>query len=158
MNQNNPGEAAAQDTVGWLPRLERPERQELYARVRHDSVGGPDFYVMMFLASMLASLGLLQGSTAVVIGAMLVAPLVGPLLGTGLALVQGNVHLMRVSLQVVLGGVLLGLAVAVFFGVINPGFEPTLEIEARGRPDLLDLFVALASGMVAAYAQGRHHA
>ena len=46
--------------------------------------------VMMTLSATLASLGLLQGSTAVVIGAMLVAPLMGPLVAAGLALVQGN--------------------------------------------------------------------
>jgi uncharacterized hydrophobic protein (TIGR00271 family) len=140
---------------GWFPTLERDERQDLYARIRGDSTGGPDFYVMMALAATLASLGLLQSSTAVVIGAMLVAPLVGPLLGTGLALVQGNVRLMRLSLQVVLLGMLLGFLISLVFGYLNPGFEPTLEVEARGNPDLLDLFVALASGMVAAYASGR---
>ena len=139
----------------WFPTLEREGRQELYARIRAEAVGGPDFYVMMFLAATLASLGLLQGSTAVVIGAMLVAPLVGPLVGTGLALVQGNIHLLRVSLQVALAGVALGFLVSVAFGLVNPGYEPTLELEARGRPDPFDLFIALASGMVAAYAQGR---
>jgi uncharacterized hydrophobic protein (TIGR00271 family) len=111
--------------------------------------------VMMVLAATLASLGLLQGSTAVVIGAMLVAPLVGPLLGTALALVQGNIRLARESLLVALLGVGLGFMISLFFGVINPGFEPTLEVEARGRPDLFDLFIAPASGMVAAYAQSR---
>jgi uncharacterized hydrophobic protein (TIGR00271 family) len=110
---------------------------------------------MMALAAALASLGLLQGSNAVVIGAMLVAPLVGPLLGAALALVQGNALLIRQSVVVAFLGIGLGFAISLFFGVVNPGYEPTLEVEARGRPDLFDLFIALASGMVAAYAQGR---
>ena len=76
----------------WLPRLERDDRQKLAARIRQDATGGPDFYIMMVLAATLASLGLLQGSTAVVIGAMLVAPLVGPLLGTALACAGPGQH------------------------------------------------------------------
>lgn len=139
----------------WLPRLERDDRQKLAARIRQDAAGGPDFYVMMVLAATLASLGLLQGSTAVVIGAMLVAPLVGPLLGTALALVQGNTQLMRQSLTVALLGIVLGFSISLIFGVLNPGFEPTLEVEARGRPDQFDLFIAFASGMVAGYAECR---
>lgn len=152
MNQNS---SDAQAIQGWFPRLGREDRQQLYGRVRGDSVDGPDYYVMMALSASLASLGLLMSSTAVVIGAMLVAPLVGPLLGTGLALVQGNIRLIRLSLAITLKGLLLGLIISALFGLVNPGFEPTLELEARGRPDLLDLFVALVSGMVAAYAQGR---
>lgn len=155
MNQANTSAAGAPGIRGWIPTLEREERQELAARIRQDAGGGPDFYIMMVLAATLASLGLLQGSTAVVIGAMLVAPLVGPLLGTALALVQGNIHLMRQSLTVALLGVGLGFLISLIFGALNPGYEPTLEVEARGRPDLFDLFIAFASGIVAGYAESR---
>jgi len=110
---------------------------------------------MMLLAATLASLGLLQGSTAVVIGAMLVAPLMGPLVAAGLSLAHGNLKLFRSAMFVSGLGVLIGLAASLFFGAINPGFEPSMEIEARGDPDVLDLVIALASGMVAAYAMGR---
>jgi uncharacterized hydrophobic protein (TIGR00271 family) len=110
---------------------------------------------MMLLAATLASLGLLQGSTAVVIGAMLVAPLMGPLVAAGLALVQGNLMLFRSALSVSGAGILMGLGASLFFGIINPGYEASMEIEARGNPDLLDLVIAFASGMVAAYAMGR---
>jgi len=139
----------------WVAPLSRSERQQLFERINTDSMGGPDYYIMMVLSASLASLGLLQDSTAVVIGAMLVAPLMGPLLGAGLALVQDNLKLIRSSLGVILSGVALGLTVAGLYGVANPGFEPTMEVEARGRPDILDLFIALISGMVAAYAQCR---
>ena len=55
---------------------------------------------MMGLAAMIATYGLLQGSTAVIIGAMLVAPLMGPLVASGLALVQGNLLLFRMAVGV----------------------------------------------------------
>ncbi|MEJ2094692.1 MAG: DUF389 domain-containing protein, partial [Gammaproteobacteria bacterium] len=139
----------------FFPTLERSERKDLVERLVIGADGGVDFTVMMLLAATLASLGLLQDSTAVVIGAMLVAPLMGPLVAAGLALAQGNFALFRSALSVSVSGILLGLGVSLFFGAMNPGFEASMEIEARGNPDVLDLVIAFASGMVAAYAMGR---
>ena len=64
----------------WFPQLDRDDRRELYTTIEAGARWDADFIVMMALSSALASLGLMQGSTAVVIGAMLVAPLMGPLL------------------------------------------------------------------------------
>jgi uncharacterized hydrophobic protein (TIGR00271 family) len=114
--------------------MERAERQELFGRIESGADGGRDYLVMMVLSATLASLGLLQGSTAVVIGAMLVAPLMGPLVGAGLALVQGNLELMRRSMTVAAIGIALGFAVAMFFGAINPGYEPTMEVSFLRSP------------------------
>jgi uncharacterized hydrophobic protein (TIGR00271 family) len=138
-----------------FPLLEREDRVALAERISKSSAGDVDFVMMMTLAAVLASLGLMQGSTAVVIGAMLVAPLMGPLLGAGLAVVQGNLKLFRDASIAIGIGVGIGLLVSLVVGGLNPGYEPSLEIEARGHPDLLDLGIAFASGMVAAYAQGR---
>lgn len=138
-----------------LPTMDRGNRKALVERVQSGAHGGVDYHVMMVLSSGLASLGLLEDSTAVVIGAMLVAPLMGPLIGAGLALAQRNLVLYRDSIGVALLGLLVGFAISVLMGLLNPGFEPSLEIEARGNPDILDLGVAVLSGFVAAYALGR---
>lgn len=138
-----------------LPTLERDQRKALLERVEEGARSDSDYHVMMLLSSGLASLGLLEGSTAVVIGAMLVAPLMSPLIGAGLALAQGNLLLYRRSIVVTLLGLFTGFAVSVAMGFMNPGFEPSLEVEARGTPDILDLGVAILSGFVAAYAFGR---
>jgi uncharacterized hydrophobic protein (TIGR00271 family) len=141
----------------WLkfPLLERQDRVALAERINNSSSANVDFVMMMTLAAALASLGLMQGSTAVVIGAMLVAPLMGPLLGAGLAVTQSNLKLFRDSFIAIGIGVGIGFGVSLLVGLLNPGYEPSLEIEARGNPDLFDLAIAFASGMVAAYAQGR---
>ena len=91
---------------------------------------------------MLASLGRLEGFTAVVIGAMLVAPL----LAAGFAVAQGNLQLFGDAPGVSGLGIDSGLSASLIIGLINPGFEPSMEIEARGDPDVLDLLIALASG------------
>jgi len=145
----------SQRLLGWFPRLDRDGRLELLERVEAGARGDADFVVMMALAATLASLGLLEDSTAVVIGAMLVAPLMSPLVAAGLALVQGNARLFRKGVAVTSLGLGLGFAVSLLVGALNPGFEPAMEIEARGAPDVLDLGIALASGMAAAYAMGR---
>ena len=138
-----------------FPSLERDERLDLVQQLEQAAQGNIDFIMMMLLSTSLASLGLLADSTAVVIGAMLVAPLMGPLVAAGHSLVQANLSLFRKSMGVTAIGIGIGFAASLIFGALNPGFEPTLEIEARGTPDLLDLGIAFFSGMTAAYASGR---
>jgi uncharacterized hydrophobic protein (TIGR00271 family) len=79
----------------------------------------------------------------------------GPLITAGLSLVQGDFSLFKRSLGVAFIGIGIGFTASFIFGALYPGFEPTLEIEARGEPDLLDLGIAVFSGMTAAYALGR---
>jgi len=138
-----------------FPALERDERIDLVHQLEQGAQANLDFIMMMVLSTSLASLGLLADSTAVVIGAMLVAPLMGPLVAAGHSLIQGNSSLFRRSIIVTFIGIGIGFAASLIFGVLNPGFEPTLEIEARGKADLLDLAIAFISGMTAAYATGR---
>lgn len=135
-----------------FPPMERQYRIELLDRIIDGAEISKDYIMLMILSSALASLGLLQNSTAVVIGAMLVAPLMGPLIGAGMGITQGNAHLFRVSLKGVLAGVAIGFLVSLIVGSLNPGFEPSLEIEARGEADVLDFAIAFLSGFVAAYA------
>jgi uncharacterized hydrophobic protein (TIGR00271 family) len=140
---------------GYFPHLERDERRELVQQLEQNAQINTDFIMMMVLSTSLASLGLLADSTAVVIGAMLVAPLMGPLVAAEFSLVQANFSLFRKSLGITLIGLGIGFVASLVFGALNPGFEPTLEIEARGKADLLDLGIAFFSGMTAAYATGR---
>ena len=138
-----------------FPTLERNDRLSLIELFEKSAGWNIDFIVMMGLATALAALGLMQDSTPVVIGAMLVAPLMSPLIGAGFALVQGNITLFRDSMQAMAYGVLGGLLISLFLGFLTPEYEPTLEIMARGNVNLLDLAVAVLSGMAAAYSMGR---
>ena len=82
-----------------FPRLNRGDRISLVELFEKNADWNIDFIVMMALATALAALGLLQNSTPVVIGAMLVAPLMSPLIGSGFALVQGNLDLFLGSMK-----------------------------------------------------------
>ena len=138
-----------------VPQIDRENRIVLVERLQSNSNWDFDFIALMVLATTIAAIGLVQNSTAVVIGAMLVAPLMTPLLGLGLAIVQGNIMLARISSHSVIFGVGVALFVSFLVGMAVPGFESTAEMQARGGPSLLDLFVAFASGLAAAYASSR---
>ena len=139
-----------------VPQITREDRISLVERLQSNSNWDFDFIALMVLSTTIAAIGLVQDSAAVVIGAMLVAPLMTPLLGLGLALVQGNVMLARISMHSVFFGICVAMLVAFLVGLAIPGFhQPTAEMLGRGGPTMLDLFVAFASGLAAAYASSR---
>jgi uncharacterized hydrophobic protein (TIGR00271 family) len=140
----------------FIPQIEREDRIALVDRLQSSAAWNFDFLALMVLSTSIAAIGLIQNSAAVVIGAMLVAPLMTPLLGLGLALVQGNRMLATLSLRSVAFGLGIALLVGVLVGVGTPSLaEPTREMLARGGPGLLDLSVAFAAGLAAAYASSR---
>ncbi len=114
-----------------------------------------NFGVMLGCSVIIAGLGLLQNSVAVIIGAMLVAPLMTPLIGTGLALVQGNFHLLYAASRAMAMGTGVGLLLGVFIALIVPGDEITTQVSVRGVPNILDLLIAFFAGVAAGYALAR---
>lgn len=149
--------------VSWAlrdvaPRLSLRERTESYVRIRRGARPDTDFFVLIGLSAAIAALGLLLDSAAVVIGAMLVAPLMSPIAGTGLAIVLGDTRFLRLSLGAVARGSVLGLVMGLLIGFLPINEPLTNEVLSRTQPTLLDLGVALASGMAVAYALCRTEA
>lgn len=140
-----------------IPQLKREDRIALMEEIEVKARWNFDFAALMAMATLIASLGLLSNSVAVVIGAMLVAPLMMPLIGSGLALVQGNWPLWSRSIRAVIFGFFVALLIG--FGssllVRWTNFEMTSELLARGKPTLLDLGIAFVSGVAASYCLAR---
>jgi uncharacterized hydrophobic protein (TIGR00271 family) len=146
--------------AGWrlvhaLPTLDLGEQIDVYKAIRGGAEPKVDFFVMIGLAAAIATFGLLQNSPAVIIGAMLVAPLMAAIFGLSLGVVRGDLRLLRRAGSATLRGVLLAIAVATLLGLLVPAATPQSEILSRTRPSLLDLGVALASGAAGAYALSR---
>lgn len=139
----------------WVPRLNPTDYADLYEKLQAGSRWNVDFMLMLGLASAIATLGLIQSSPAVVIGSMLLAPLMTPMIGMGLALNQGNAKLARACLRSIGRGFLATLIISYLIGWITPGMELTSEVLSRTEPNILDLLIALFSGMAAAYAMAR---
>jgi len=140
-----------------IPQLNRDERVQLFDEVEYKSRWSFDFALLMMLATLIAALGLLSDSGAVVIGAMLVAPLMMPLLGGGLSLVQGNWPLWKRCQSAVLLGFLSALAIGVLIGIVARLLDMpmTAQLAMRGEPSTLDLGIAFFSGVAASYCLAR---
>jgi len=104
------------------------------------------------LAAIVASYGLLQNSTAVIIGAMIIAVLLGPITGIAMALVDGDQPLLRHSLLAEAVGMLLVLTIGFTIGKVHADIGLGSEITARTAPNIMDLIIALAGGSAGAYA------
>ncbi len=146
---------AWQALTDLLPTLSEQERDEVKDSIAHGASSRVDFLVMIGLSAMLAGFGLLLNSPAVIIGAMLVAPLMSAIVGLGLGLVEGDTGLLRAAGWASLQGMALAVLVGLILGLVVPNAGPTSEIMARARPNILDLGVALASGAAGAYALSR---
>ena len=124
----------------FVPQIDREDRIALVERLQSSAAWNFDFVTLMVLSTTMAAIGLIQNSAAVVIGAMLVAPLMTPLLGLGLALVQGNAVLVRISLRSVILGLCVSLLGGFLVGFFTPSLvEPTREMLARGGSGLRGL-------------------
>ena len=114
-----------------------------------------DFFVLAIVSALIASAGLLLNSAAVIIGAMLVAPLMQPLIAFSVGLTTGRVELMRRAAPTILMGTLAALLLAFGFGHLVGMQAPTPEMLSRSHPSLLDAAVAVTAGLIAAYATAR---
>jgi uncharacterized hydrophobic protein (TIGR00271 family) len=138
-----------------LPTLTLGDQVEVYRRMYDLAQPSADFFVLITLAAAIATLSLLQDSPAVVIGAMLVAPLMSPILAMAMAMVRGNMRLLRTAAEATTQGAVLAIAVGIAMTLISPISATVPEILARTEPNILDLMIALFSGAAAGYAVSR---
>jgi uncharacterized hydrophobic protein (TIGR00271 family) len=110
------------------------------------------FWLMNGLATVIACYGLFANSPAVVIGAMVVAMLLGPIAGIALGLNESDGPLFRKASGSLVGGVIWILAIAVAIGLIHKDVPLTAEVLSRSDPRLFDLMIALAGGAAGAVA------
>lgn len=133
-----------------------PDRQthwrELGERVEDMATPHGAFYLLVVLATTIAAFGLLADSTAVVIGAMLVAPLMGPIFGVALGLAVGNTTLLGDAIRAEVKGLALAVVLGAAIGWLVPHGDFGGEVLARTRPTVYDVVVALASGLAGAFA------
>ncbi len=114
-----------------------------------------DFIALLSASTLIATLGLFENSAAVIIGAMIVAPLMRPLVGLSLAVLTSDLLLLRRALLTLLVGSILGVSISAALALILHQLELTPEILARTKPTLLDLAIAVFAGGIGAYCQAK---
>ncbi len=130
---------------------------EVRVKIEANALPSKMYFIMNILSAIIASYGLVTNSAAVVIGAMLVAMMLGPITGIALAIIDYRMPLLRKSLFTVAAGVSLVVLVGYVVGSLHQGQPLTSEVLSRTQPTSMDLMIALAGGTAGAYAMVSPH-
>lgn len=128
------------------------DHKQVRLNIQADALPSKTYFIMNALAAVIASYGLLSDSAAVVIGAMLVAMMLGPISGIALALIDNRWVMFRTSLMTLFLGTLMIYAIGFVLGLAHFNLAITSEILARTQPTIMDLMIALAGGAAGAFA------
>jgi uncharacterized hydrophobic protein (TIGR00341 family) len=125
-------------------------REEIFSRVEKDAQLNNNFFILVVLSSIVAAIGLLENNIAVIICAMVIAPLLGPNIAFALGAALGDSELIWKSLKAIISGVVLSIVVALLIGFIWPSPMNGHELLSRTDADYAGTAIALASGAAAA--------
>ena len=136
----------------WL-KVDASNKPKIYDQVYATAeIASFTYWAEIVLSAGIATFGLVLNSPAVIIGAMLISPLMGPIMGTGLALAAGDLYLLVKALATLLASISVAIGLSALIVWLLPFHSATGEILARINPNLLDLGVALLSGLAGSIA------
>lgn len=154
-----PRNATARNLIGRrvpvFPRAAEEDFRDLFITLRENARVSSPFLVLTVLSVLLALSGLYANSAPVIIGAMILAPLMAPIVSLSMGLARADSALIRDSIQTLALGIGTGLSCAMLAAWVMPLTYLTAEMQARMSPTLLDLSVAVVSGIAGAYAHAR---
>ncbi len=125
----------------------------LFTNLREESRLSSTFMTLLILATMIATFGLFINSSSVIIGAMLLAPLMQPIVSLSMGVLRQDTTLQINGAKTIAIGVIAVLLTAALIALFTPIERLTSEMAGRLSPTILDLFVAIVSGAAAAYAK-----
>jgi uncharacterized hydrophobic protein (TIGR00271 family) len=154
--------------VNWLERAVDPGREyhkplagledDVFLHVGATRGKTTKFWMQLALASVIAAGGVIGNSTPAVIGAMIIAPLATPIYGLALAAVVGDRRALRSSLALLVSGIAVNILIGVLIGLVTVNRMPidvNPQIIGRTAPTILDLAVAVATGVAGSFALAR---
>jgi uncharacterized hydrophobic protein (TIGR00341 family) len=151
-----PESTAADERAGTASAIAAPlgriSREELYEDVAQAAKLTPVFLVTVVLSTIVAAVGLIRGDLAVLIGAMVIAPLLGPNIALSLACTLGDIDLARKSLRAIAAGVTTAFALSLALGLVLHVEPSSPELARRTAAGLEDIALALAAGSAGALA------
>jgi uncharacterized hydrophobic protein (TIGR00271 family) len=150
LNTNVNGQTSSEEQARQTE--EQARQQSVRIGIHENAALTVPYLIMNALAAVVACYGLLENSVAVIIGAMIIALLLGPITGMALALVDGDQRLLRKALFAEAGGAALVLLIGFTVGKVHRELTLGSEIMGRTAPNIMDLVIALAGGAAGAYA------
>lgn len=142
---------AKKKTIPFFSYASEARFRDLFIALREDARINPAYLVLMVLSTMLATVGLYLDSAAVVIGAMLLAPLMAPIDSLAMGLLRQDGGLSKRSAKKIIIGIMIALLAAALITLLFPHKPITEEMRGRLNPTLLDLAVAIIAGIAGAY-------
>jgi uncharacterized hydrophobic protein (TIGR00271 family) len=123
----------------------------LFGSLREEGDISTTFVILLIIATMIATLGLFVNSSSVIIGAMILAPLMQPIVSLSMGVLRQDESLTANAVKTIGIGMVLTIATAMLIAYLTPIREMTNEMAARLSPTILDMLIAIASGIAAAY-------
>ncbi len=134
-------------------KLEATQVEQLKTDLLEESTPNPTYLILIVSSCAIATFGLLTNSAAVIIGAMIIAPLMLPIRGLAFGALAGNIRLFRLGLIAVVIGTLMAMAIAYSLGLLVGISNFGSEVLSRSKPTLLDLGIAVVAGAISGYAK-----
>ncbi|MCP3849813.1 MAG: TIGR00341 family protein [Gammaproteobacteria bacterium] len=128
----------------------------LFTQLRDEGQISVEFIMLLIFSTMLATFGLFINSSSVVIGAMVLAPLMQPIISFSMGILRQDSSLEMNGIKSIAGGVLIVLMTASLIATFTPIEKVTSEMAGRLSPNILDLFIAIISGIAAAYVKSNN--
>lgn len=140
-------------SIPLFPHASQEQFASLFTTLREEARFNIRFFTLLVFATMIATFGLYINSPSVIIGAMLLAPLMQPIVSLSMGVLRQDSALEISGLKTIFIGVLSVLLTAMTIAFFTPIAQLTSEMSGRLSPTILDLFVAIVSGAAAAYAK-----
>ena len=144
-------------TLPFFPHALESDFKDLFLSLKESANVSSTYVLLMVLSALLATLGLFLNSPSIVIGAMVLAPLMAPIISLSMGLLRSDHDLSRRSFSTLFIGMFIALSLSALIAFILPFQEVTNEIEGRLHPSTLDLLVAVFSGVAGAFASAREN-
>ena len=138
-----------------FPVAEESTFAALFSQLRQQARFTTEFAVLLILSVLIATLGLFQNASPVIIGAMVLAPLMAPIISLAMGAIRLEKPLLNTSFMTLLKGMGLTIGLAALTTLLIPQAAITDQILSRTHPNLLDLWIAIFSGIAAAYVHAR---
>ncbi len=140
------------ETLPFFPHAVESDFKELFLNLKDGASMNSTYILLMVLSSLLATLGLFLNSPSIVIGAMVLAPLMSPIISASMGMLRSNTELSKQAFLTLFVGMFTALSLSALMAYLLPFQELTNEIEGRLHPSTLDLLVAVLSGVAGAFA------
>lgn len=141
--------------IPFIKKASEDDFKDVFKNLRSNAKFNYTFLVLMIISTLLSTTGLFANSTPVIIGAMILAPMMAPIISFSMGIIRSDRILLKRSIITLFIGTFMAILFSCIFTLLLPLNQITPEMQSRIDPNLLDLLVAIFSGIAGAYAYSK---